>query len=111
VKTLITTDPRIEITVISQVDNSVSYNSEYIGQHLSIIRNWKPNSLASLLRIRSFLVRQKFDWVDLQYGHYGKYGGGLVEPLLLLFAGVRRHAKTAMTLHTFCVPGGFGVRI
>jgi len=111
VKTLITTDPRIEITVISQVDNSVSYNSEYIGQHLRIIRNWKPNSLASLLRIRSFLVRQKFDWVHLQYGPYGKYGGVLGEPLLLLFAGLRRHAKTAITLHTIWFPGGLGIRL
>src|SRR5438445_136513 len=111
VKTLITTDPRVEITVISQVDNSVSYNSEYIGQHLRIIRTWKPNSLASLLRIRSFLVRQKFDWVHLQYGPYGKYGGVLGEPLLLLFAGLRRHAKTAITLHTIWFPEGLGIRL
>src|SRR5437879_505215 len=37
VKTLVTRDPRIDITVISQADNSVSYSSERIGQHLRII--------------------------------------------------------------------------
>ncbi len=90
-----------EITILApELPGPPSNSGNTYGDRVTLLRTWRPNSLRSLLKLRRWLRRKRFDVVHLQYSGYPKFGGLIGEPLAIVFLGLNRVSRTAVTLHT-----------